>query len=490
MRREHSTWHFGKVSRVRRLLPIAASFLLTPSLASAQGNYRGIPAGGRSALMGNTGVALARDGAAPFLNPATVVGIEDARVSFSVHFYSLTLTSFKGFHAPVGDNSGLRAQPLTNVKLTALPATFCIFLNAGSLRNDKEGRRKLAFCVGTSERLNLSISDSKTGTGPDGRDGLHLASIERSYGRVHVGPTFAGEISQRVWLGASAHVVDTNTTSLTIGNNTVFGGTSRTASAFSSSVSASSFDFSAVLGVVYRLDRETTLGLAFAPPTLHLFGGVDAFDHSQESSPDVTLSRSATGKFSAPIPMRVGLGVGTRGPKLTVEANATLFFPTGDAFTSTVDTTTITTRGAGSITSRPSIVTTRGNYVIDSAVGGEYFFSKTLSLLAGAAVDFPATPPLRTAPELGTIGTTRETQLTSSVGIGSYSGGGELLFGFQFGLARGETYVTNNLKSPAELTPISQTAASFLFIIAGSTTFNKILRTIDDLQKTIPKITK
>jgi hypothetical protein len=38
---------------------------------AAQGNDLSAPTGGRSALMGNTGVALARDGAAPFYNPAT-----------------------------------------------------------------------------------------------------------------------------------------------------------------------------------------------------------------------------------------------------------------------------------------------------------------------------------------------------------------------------------------------------------------------------------
>ena len=40
--------------------------------------------------MGNTGVALARDGAAPFLNPATVVGIDDRQLAFSVNFLALS----------------------------------------------------------------------------------------------------------------------------------------------------------------------------------------------------------------------------------------------------------------------------------------------------------------------------------------------------------------------------------------------------------------
>src|SRR5882757_4888805 len=66
----------------------------------AQGNDQFAPTGGRSTLMGNTGVALARDGSAPFYNPATIVRISDERLAFSVNFYSLELMHFSNFHEP------------------------------------------------------------------------------------------------------------------------------------------------------------------------------------------------------------------------------------------------------------------------------------------------------------------------------------------------------------------------------------------------------
>ena len=50
--------------------------------------------------MGGTGVALGRDAAAPFLNPATVARIDDTGVAFSSNFYSFTSTQFTGFHQP------------------------------------------------------------------------------------------------------------------------------------------------------------------------------------------------------------------------------------------------------------------------------------------------------------------------------------------------------------------------------------------------------
>src|SRR5580698_1907633 len=68
--------------------------------ARAQGNDRSAPTGGRSALMGNTGVALARDGAAPFINPATIVGIDDQRLAFSVNFFTYSLRRVSDWSEP------------------------------------------------------------------------------------------------------------------------------------------------------------------------------------------------------------------------------------------------------------------------------------------------------------------------------------------------------------------------------------------------------
>ena len=62
-----------------RLLVCAPLLMHAPS-ASAQGNYRSTPTGGRSALMGDTGVALARDGSAR-RDRAQKVAIESAMPS-------------------------------------------------------------------------------------------------------------------------------------------------------------------------------------------------------------------------------------------------------------------------------------------------------------------------------------------------------------------------------------------------------------------------
>ncbi|MEI9952284.1 MAG: hypothetical protein WDO74_25670 [Pseudomonadota bacterium] len=92
-----------RTSRVAYLAALVITLILTRTTrARAQANDRSSPLGGRSALMGNTGVALGRDGAAPFLNPATVVGIDDRRLAFSVNFLALQVNHFKDWHQPDG----------------------------------------------------------------------------------------------------------------------------------------------------------------------------------------------------------------------------------------------------------------------------------------------------------------------------------------------------------------------------------------------------
>ena len=78
----------------------ALAALVFSVAARAQGNALSSPTGGRTALMGNTGVALAEDGAAPFLNPATIVRIRDEHLAFSVNLFTLGVTHFSGWHQP------------------------------------------------------------------------------------------------------------------------------------------------------------------------------------------------------------------------------------------------------------------------------------------------------------------------------------------------------------------------------------------------------
>src|SRR5579883_247139 len=147
-----------------------------------------MPMGGASALMGDTGVAIGRDGSAPFLNPATIASIADMRFSLSSNLYAFTTTTVDRFHAPSGSGTGLGRESLADSRLDPLPSTLCFFVTLGPEPTGADvKRRKLALCAGTTERRDLSAAGSATGMAPDGTSSLHLASLARSYSRLHVG---------------------------------------------------------------------------------------------------------------------------------------------------------------------------------------------------------------------------------------------------------------------------------------------------------------
>ena len=91
--------------------------LLHGGVARAQATYGSAPIGGRSALMGGTGIALGHDGAAPLLNPATIVHIDDSGLAFSVNFYSYQTAHLTDFHQPlaIGGGPERHAEPAQRV---------------------------------------------------------------------------------------------------------------------------------------------------------------------------------------------------------------------------------------------------------------------------------------------------------------------------------------------------------------------------------------
>jgi hypothetical protein len=185
--------------------------------ARAQGSYRSTPTGGRSALMGSTGIALARDGTAPFLNPSTIARIDDTSIAFSVNFYSFSSTRFTNFNQP-GDVDRARFGspdfPNTTLQQThfdSLPSTLCLFLTlrgfgetepketpTSAPPGKRRGREKLAACLGNLERQELSVSAASYRGTSAGAHGAQAQSITRKWNRFHAGPTFSSYLTDDI----------------------------------------------------------------------------------------------------------------------------------------------------------------------------------------------------------------------------------------------------------------------------------------------------
>jgi len=197
---------------------VVLGLVLGSASAHAQGNALSAPTGGRSALMGNTGVALARDGSAPFLNPATIVRINDNSLAFSVNFYSFGATSFVGWHQPAPvdtshfGNVALKETSISTNGFRVLPSTLCLFFTIRGVTAEgsddaglHRGRQKLAVCFGSTEFEDVLLPAlAYQGSTPGGTT-AQAQSIARSWNRFQAGPTYSISLSDDLAIGLSLH---------------------------------------------------------------------------------------------------------------------------------------------------------------------------------------------------------------------------------------------------------------------------------------------
>jgi hypothetical protein len=484
---------------------ILGTSLLTASATLAQGNYRAAPLGGRSALMGGTGVALARDGSAPFLNPATIIHIDDSGLAFSVNFYTAQWTDLAGFHLPAGTTPGAPSLPNTSLDTTradALPSTLCLFLTIGhwgdNLAKDevpghRKGRRKLAACLGQPERSTFSA----TAVGYNHNPGQGMlsanqaASVQRSWNRIYVGPSYSVYVSDSVALGASLNGIGT-TASSTWGVDTMVGPGAGigSASSYDTAMSAYSIDLGAMLGLVCHIDDVHVFGASVSTPSVHLGGSYNGTTAVQVQSGGASTASLATstGGFTAPVPIRLAVGMGTETRRLRVEGDASAYIPItylarADLQSQQLTQQSVTPQGSTSqsLSSSGGALQMTGQPVVDVALGLEYFLSPRFSVLGGASTDFSGLDPLPSTPAIGTLAEARMQRVATSFGVGSYGDGSQLLLGTELSYGWGKSIAVDPFGASPQLTLVDQRTYTVMLIVAGSASISAFRRTLSDL---------
>lgn len=488
-----------------RLAPVALILSVT-AVSNAQANDRSSALGGRSALMGNTGVALARDGAAPFLNPATIMGIDDRRLAFSVNFLSLQVNQFNDWHQPAavdprfGDIS-LNHRSISSARLTGVPSTICLFISLSALtggsdtpKDDptpwKGGHQKFAVCLATLEAEDLVVPALSVHAGTAAGSTAQDVSLSRKWNRAQVGPSYSAQVNDKLALGASLQGAYTtlsfiqDSTSITSATD---GG------AVNSSLGAAgngySLDLTAILGATYEL-WGMTLGASVQVPSLHVLGSYAATLHQTLDSAtdsDATLARGK-GSFRSKPPVRIAAGLGKVFDRMTFEADASFDFGYAHGLASSMQvTSTVTNAGVLTDSAFKSTYSERTLPAFNGAVGGEYFMSRRLSVLGGLWTNLSVFPPLKAqpAPSLGNMVQARAHRVGVSLGLGSYGEAGEFLFGTQLGYGWGQAIVANPYSVPNDWSVVGSNNFSALFIIAGSTSLRSIKGAIEGVEKAI-----
>jgi hypothetical protein len=481
--------------------------LLAAGAARAQATYGSATIGGRSALMGGTGIALGRDGASPFLNPATVVHIDDSGIAFSANFYSYQTTRLTDFHQPGPASAaqyGALSLPNTSLdawRVDALPSTFCLFLDVGGSggntrdterepRGRRKGRKKLAACIVTPERQALNATASGYAGDSAGQHATQALSINQWWTRFYVGPSYSVHVTDAVALGGSLQTVGTIANS-TWGVDTLVSNASGqgSASSYDTGANAYSLDLAAVLGLVWHIDDSQILGLSVMTPSVHLAGQYQGTSSVQTQDGASTATQTTSnGSYRAPVPLRIGAGLGADLGRARVEVDATAYIPVTDLAHAGVQTSETNLVGSSATsTSFSRTLTVAGRPIVDAAVGLEWFTSPSLSLLGGLATDFSAMAPLSQSPPIGTLAETRVQRATASFGVGSYGDGSELLFGTQLACGWGKSIAVDPYVSPAQLTLVDSRTYGAMLIIAGSVSLSAFKRTLQDL-RTVVKI--
>jgi len=486
------------------LLALLSGLVLSaPLTASAQGNYRGSPQGGRSALMGGTGVALGRDGSIPFLNPAGLTRVETGTVSFSTNFFSFAHTRYDRFFQPRRDPSRspvgseqIGTPSYSQNKLDGVPSTLCLYFRVGKRKpngdsRDNDARQIAAACFGTTERT-ANDGTALQYVGKAGRyDVAQTQTFNRSFRRFLFGPTYALRYKSHWSFGAALHLVATSYSAQTDASNIVSTADNNNfASTLQANFNALSYDVALRVGASYKADRHVTFGLSAQLPAVHAFGRLSANTTTTQldGSGQSMVSTLGRGSFRASPPPSIAMGFGIESWPMRVESDLFVYFPIGPAFKSQLDVTASTVSGAAvqKVQNRVSI-REEANAVIDAALGVERYLGPSFSVLAGFSTDFSANPPLAASPPFGSVVWSRNSRAAVSLGCGSYGGAGELLFGTELSYAQGKAYAADAFGSPNQLAIVNQTTWTALFVLAGKTSFAQVRKTVDRIRSlTLP----
>jgi hypothetical protein len=456
--------------------------------------------------MGGTGVALARDGSAPFINPATMVRITDRRIAFSVNAYALTVTDLRQWYRPrqpylseVGAVPGARTTE-QDVAFDDLPSTLCVFLldpPAGATGGRPAagddyarppraiaGAKKLALCFGNAERRDFGLFDDERQVGGPAVS-LQTSSTIHRFRRYVLGPSFAYALGEALVVGGSLHAQYGVFRALWSSNAWVEDGAGGSAvTSFDQLARGREFSVAAAFGATYRAG-DVTLGLSIAPPNVSLTGTASAHRFVRDAR-DQTLAWRGDGRFATQVPWRAGLGVGYERGRTAYELDVGLGAPARRAYRARLEGTVAADATLAGAVPFARSDAERARAVVNVAAGVEHFVSPTLSLLAGAGTDLTAVPA-------GALDrdhpfpffTDRTSRVTTAFGLGSYGPGGELLGGFELAYAWGSRLGVDSFSDSPDLAVARQRGYGLLFVLSGSQSVRALRRAIEDVQKVV-----
>ena len=454
--------------------------------ASAQSNTGDVPLGGRSTLLGGTGVALGRDGASPFLNPATMGRIADQRLAFSVHFYRYARTSVDDLiRAP--HSLDARSSDVSQGAISIQPSSFCAFITLSGLIPEEaqglwqtvrgnSGRTKLGLCGANIEREQYTLNAESRNFD----DGTHHARVAynlvHSWQRQSIGPSISYQLSKRLTLGATLQVITSSVSQswdlAALVDNTE-------GHVYQHHLQGNAIDGVTTLGVTW-VNRRLTLGVAARLPSVNVSNSARLTQYV--SSPNTTPRLLAgKGTFEAPLMPNLSVGAGAEWEKTSFEFDVSTSFDTSPGLRTTLTVTEGEEAPSRKISSHDALRPT-----VAFRLGGERYLSPSLSVLAGARYE-PANIRNGFAQPAFRLGPMNRNLVAGSVGFGSYGRGTEILLGFELSHSFGKMPIVSALNGDAAYAETRYGNTSLLVVLSGSVGLSAVKRTWQNLTELSPK---
>lgn len=491
------------VARRRRFfIALTLGTLLGTASAKAQSNYRLAPVGGRSQLLGGTGVTFGRDAASAFLNPATAVLVDDQRLSFSVNFYTVSYVYAPRWYTPGPiDRSRfgalqIESPTMTDLEFNALPSSLCIFFRAGDVKllvpaqkeeRTREARIGLCFATISGQSFNFAAEGFSETRSPSVT--RQAQTLSQSYTRFAAGPTYAMHVTDALAVGASIHGSLASHRGLFAATATTYGSTpTATNSVFYSGSRGDSFQLDATIGATYRFGKQT-VGIALRSPSMHVYGtgGANRVSYFDGAGSTASLV-SADGSFVSRSPPRIALGTGIEGRWGMAEIDATYDFPI-TAYSAELEGRQVVTAN-GVVNDQPArfALAQRARGVANVGGGTELNLSPSVSMLAGVSTDFSAVPR-NALPGAGLFNyyPSRTHRIAGSFGISSHGESSELLIGAELSVGWGDRLAVNSYQLPPTIGTTGHGTYQLMLVIAGSTSLRSIRRAVEDVREVIEK---
>lgn len=480
-------------------------FLLTARSSFAQGNYRSSPMGGRTTLLGGTGVVYGMDGASVIMNPATALRIDPGRLAFSVNFYAAQYTTSPHWYQP-GPIDTSKFGPLdvggtsmSDIRLTSLPSSLCLFFRIGRIGWFKKATShdprfrdaRLGLCAATTQTESFYYSnEGYQQTSSNGVVTRQSQAFAQTFSRFQFGPTYAMWLVPGLTIGASIHAsISNHWSSLTAIAHSEQGGLGTPInSMFQSSSHGTSWQLHAIAGATYTFGRQS-VGLAVEAPSLHLLGSGGATLYTQSDAGGNQASiMTGEGSFNARTPLRVTLGTGLQRKWGTAELDVSWFSPMSPAYDAVIDGNRVDTVSGTTVNTPQSFdLSQRAKGVVNIGVGAEVFLAPQISVLGGLSTDLSAVPKGELSGTLVNYYPARTNRVAASFGVGSYRGDGALLLGLELSYGWGDRLTVNSYQAPPTIATAGHNSLGILFVIAGGTSFRAITRAVQDVTRILTK---